>query len=138
MSATKEYEAAVKARGWIYLPQLPANTPLGKRVAGLPGARSAWHPNGSRYEVAPTAVIAEQKAIARFIEPGITDDDFTDHVRDRLETVAAATGLDHGIPGVVAKVLGIPPWVLLIVLVVVGWAVLRQYRVVPSVKEITG
>lgn len=136
MSATSDYQAAVKARGWVYLPQLPANSALGPSVAGRPGARSAWSPTGSSYELAPSGVQIEQGfARAVFaVEKKLAPAEIS--IGSAAENAAAAIGIDHGIGGLLAKALGIPPWVLLIVLLVFLYAVARQYKLVPPMREI--
>jgi hypothetical protein len=136
MSATSDYEAAVHARGWVYLPQLPGNSELGAAVKGRPGARSPWSPTGSTHELAPLAVQIEQgfaqgiAAVNDAMAPAEIG------IGSTLENVAAATGLDHGVAGLLAKALGVPPWVLLVALAVFLFAVARQYKIVPPLREI--
>jgi hypothetical protein len=61
VSKLSAYQLDVKNRGKLYI-ELPANTPLGPSVAGLPGARN--YTSNSGYEVAPPLVIAEVKSKA--------------------------------------------------------------------------
>lgn len=141
MSATSDYEAALHARGWYFLQQLPKNTPLGPGVAGAPGGRS---PNTasvrSTFELAPLTVRIEQgftRAIDDF-EAGAAAGDLAvvNAITDTLTTITEHLGLDHGIGGLISKTFGIPPYVLLVVAVLFAYAVARQYRIVPPVTEL--
>lgn len=138
---TANYIAAAKARGLVFIPQLPANTNLGPLVAGAPGARTVPAP-GQRavYELAPLAVRIEQGWIeladAAGALPGravIARDNVID---DIVTPIAEATGLDHGPVGLLAKLLGIPLWLAILVVLFVVYAVLRNYGIVPPLTRV--
>ena len=143
-----EYQVDVKRRGWIYLSQLPPRvltTVDGKKFSapGAPGARSPWSPNGSRYEIAPLTVRIEEgfNSLVQWWNDtnaleNLAEVERRDTVKNVLIDAAEATGLDHGVPGVVAKALGIPPWLLLVVLALVAYAMLQQARYVPPISKV--
>lgn len=151
MSATSDYMAQVKARGWVYLDQLPFNTPLGRNVEGAPGARSPWSPNGSQYELAPLAVRIEQgflRPLQKAADAAALNDlamvEARDSafaaVKDSLAKAAEKTGLDHGLFGVLAKALGVPVWFLLLLLLLALcfalYALLAAVGAAPSLKKV--
>lgn len=119
----------------VFLPQLPANTVLGPNVAGAPGSRLY---TGGGHELAPLDVqiecgwqgvsFAVDQAEAAVIAP----------IAAALSDAAEKMGLDHGILGLIAKALGVQPWVLLVLIFVglYGWLV--SMRVLPSpIKALT-
>lgn len=158
MSALSEYQADVKRRGWIYLSQLPANTPLGPSVAGRPGARSPWSPTGSWYELAPWAAQLEAgffSAVSGVLDGvavyaannplGVTtwDEDWNYATESWDEAVArfkagfqAANNAVPSLFDILAWALGIPTPVLIVLLAVIAWAVLRNFNLVPSVRSL--
>lgn len=141
MSFTSDYQAKVKARGWIYLPQLPANTHLGRAVAGAPGARSPNTPTvRSTYELAPLAVRIEQGFLNPLLEyeahQAIGELKAITAIEDMLTEAAEKTGLDHGVGGAAAKAIGIPPWLLLLILLFALYALARGARLVPPLREV--
>lgn len=134
---TASYAAAAKTRGLIFIPQLPANTNLGPSVAGAPGARTVNTATvRSVYELAPLAVQLEMKwdaakaAIAN--APGTAAVKLDAVVGPLIE----ASGLDHGVIGLLAKALGVPVAVLVVVLLFVAWGMLRQSGLVPPIKKV--
>lgn len=132
MSATTDYQQRLKAKGWVYLDDLPANTPLGSHAEHLVGGRSAWSPSGSRYELAPAAVQIEQLGRnAGFLY----DQAEADFVLNTLDPAVSAIGLDKGISGVVGKALGINPTLLLLIALIIGYLMLVQVGLVPSFKK---
>lgn len=144
---TDDYKERVKTMGWVYLPQLPANTPLGPEVAGAPGARSPWAVNGSSYELAPLPVRIEQgfnSVVSAVAAADATSDlmmvQWVEKIPQSLENLLTPTiqklGLDSGVFGAAAKLAGIPVWVLVVVAIIVGYAVLMQYGFVPSLKTL--
>lgn len=128
-----DYIAAVKARGLVFIPQLPANTNLGTAVYRAPGARTVPAPGQRpRYELAPVGV----RVALNWIETKENAAAIPGRAVIALEEAAEAAGLDHGAVGVLAKVLGLPLWLCVVVLVFLGYAVLRQYGVVPSLSSV--
>lgn len=141
--------AAVKARGWIYLDRLPANTELGPDVAGRPGARSPWRPNGSRHELAPRAVQLEAgfTSFLDSITGAITeyaidnpaglstwDEDlaaFRDGFNKGAALVPSPSPLD-----MLAGLLGVKKNTLLLVLALAAYLMLRQARAVPALSQV--
>jgi hypothetical protein len=142
MSYTSDYQALVKAKGWIYLDQLPANTELGPKVAGYPGARGPRQPNTatsygkSPHELAPAGVQLEQGFKRAITAIEVAAAPVQIGIGSAVEDLAAATGLDHGVPGVLAKALGIPPWLLLVAASVGLYAWAQQQKLVPPVREL--
>jgi hypothetical protein len=53
-----------------------------------------------------------------------------------VEEVAEATGVDDGLLGVLAKLLGLPRPLIVLVLVVALWAVARQFGLVPPLRKL--
>lgn len=134
---TAEYEAALHAAGKVFISQLPANTNLGPSVAGKPGGRTAWRPDARpAYELAPFAVQAEMAArdLGQRIEA--TPGTVAIALDEAITPIIEATGLDHGALGVVAKGLGIPLSLLVLALLFVGYALLRNVGMVPPLSKV--
>lgn len=134
---TAEYEAAVHAAGKVFISQLPANTNLGPTVAGAPGARTPWRAGAKPvYELAPFAVRVEM-GFKEALDSWVAIDGKHAVALDEVITpLAEATGLDHGVVGVVAKTLGIPLSLLILVLIFVGYLMLRNIGAVPPLSRV--
>lgn len=138
---TANYVASVKARGLVFVAQLPANTNLGPSVAGAPGARTVPAP-GARavYQLAPAAVRVEQGWL-EFVDdfgalPGravIARDNILENI---ITPIAEKTGLDAGPLGLLAKLLRMPLWLLVVVLLFVAYAALRQFGLVAPLTKV--
>lgn len=121
----------------VFISQLPANTNLGPTVAGAPGARTAWRADRKPvYELAPVDVQREMKWEG--VKQSIADAPGKAAVAldPILTPLIEATGLDHGPLGVLAKALGIPFSLFIVILLFVAYAMLRQYGLVPPIKKV--
>lgn len=134
---TAEYERQVHAQGKVFIAQLPANTNLGTSVAGAPGARTQPAP-GQRavYELAPVGVQREMAWVALNNANDEANARVVLAIDKAVTPIVEATGLDKGVLGVLAKVAGVPLSVLVVVLVVVVYAMLRQIGAVPSLAKV--
>ena len=150
----EEYMADVRARGGFYARELSANCPnLKPWVEGFPGA--GFPPRGGqplRYELAPWSVAFHVVTPLKLLSYPYDQTNFGQRIQGELSD-AATKVLDEakrendilgGLPqqvaevprAVVGSILGLPPELVTLLLVVVAYAALQQAGFVPSFKKV--